>query len=71
MNQPKKTHGVELMAPAAYVAEDELVINGRRVPWSCEGSMPRKGDCQGQEEGVGELIEKMSYSWISWSHFLN
>jgi hypothetical protein len=28
------------MVPAVYVAEDGLVgINGRRGPWSCEGSM--------------------------------
>ena len=27
------------MAPAAYVVEDDLFINGRRGPWSCEGSM--------------------------------
>jgi hypothetical protein len=30
------------MALAAYVGEDCLVvINGRRGPWSCEGSMPQ------------------------------
>jgi hypothetical protein len=30
------------MAPATYVVEDD--INGRRGPWSCEGSMPQ---CRG------------------------
>ena len=30
------------MSPAAYVAENG--INGRRGPWSCEGSMPQ---CRG------------------------
>ena len=30
------------MVLAAYVSEDSLVvINGRRGPWSCEGSMPQ------------------------------
>jgi hypothetical protein len=30
------------MALAAYVAKDSLsVINRRRGPWSCEGSMPQ------------------------------
>ena len=30
------------MVLAAYVTEDSLsVINGRRDPWSCEGSMPQ------------------------------
>ena len=32
------------MAPAAYVAEDVSVVNGRRGPWSYEGSMP---ECRG------------------------
>jgi hypothetical protein len=27
------------MALAAYVAKNSLSINGRRGPWSCEGSM--------------------------------
>jgi hypothetical protein len=31
-----------VMAPAAYVGEDcLLIINGRKGPWSCEGSMPQ------------------------------
>ena len=29
------------MPLAAYVAEDGLVINGKRGPWSCESSMPQ------------------------------
>jgi hypothetical protein len=37
------------MAPAAYVAEDGLIgINGRRVPWSWEGSMPQCKEMPGQ-----------------------
>ena len=36
------------MTPAPYVAEDGLaVINGRRDPWSCEGSMPQYRGIQG------------------------
>jgi hypothetical protein len=30
---------------------DLLVINGRRGPWFCEGSMPQ---CRGMQEWVGE-----------------
>jgi hypothetical protein len=30
-----------------------LGINGRRGPWSCEGSMPSVRECHGAEEGVG------------------
>jgi hypothetical protein len=30
------------MAPATYIAKDGLsVINGRRGPWPCKGSMPQ------------------------------
>jgi hypothetical protein len=29
------------MALGTYVTEDGLVINGRRGPWSCQGSMPQ------------------------------
>jgi hypothetical protein len=48
-----------LMAPAAYVAEDGLVgINGRRGPWSWEGSIPRVGECQDREAEVGGLLNK-------------
>ena len=57
---------VGLMALAAYVAEDELVRhNGRRGPWSCEGSMPQYSGMPGLgnrsgwigEQGEGEGIE--------------
>ena len=41
-------------APATYRAEDGLVcINRRRSPWSCEGSVPQCGGCQGVEVVVG------------------
>jgi hypothetical protein len=47
------------MAPAAYVAEDGLVISGRRDPWSCEGLMPQ---CRGMpgpgSRWVGEQGEE-------------
>jgi hypothetical protein len=49
------------MAPGTCVAEDGLVINGRRGPWSCEGSMPQ---CRGMlgpgswSEWVGEQGER-------------
>jgi hypothetical protein len=52
-----------LVALAAYVAEDGLVvINGRRGPWSCEGSMPQYRGMPGPgsrskwvvEQGEGE-----------------
>jgi hypothetical protein len=39
-------------APAAYVAEGGLV-NGRKGPWSCEGSMPQ---CRGMP-GPGSRCE--------------
>jgi hypothetical protein len=56
------------MAPAAYVAL--LIINGRRVPWSYEGSMllckgmPGPGsvselvDDQGKEDGTGGFLRQ-------------
>jgi hypothetical protein len=41
------------MAPAAYVAQDGLVlvVNGRRGPWSCEGSLPQYGGMPGPGKG--------------------
>jgi hypothetical protein len=52
---------VGLMALAAYVAEDGLVvINDRRGPWSCEASMPqyRRMPGSGNRSGwVGEQGE--------------
>jgi hypothetical protein len=37
------------MAPATYVAEDSLsVINGRKGPWSYQGSMPQCRGMPGQ-----------------------
>ena len=50
------------MALAAYVAKDGLVGHGRRVPWSCEDSMPQykgmpgpgsRSGCAGEQEEVG------------------
>jgi hypothetical protein len=35
---------VGLMAPAAYVADDELVNQCEESPWSCEGFLPQ---CRG------------------------
>jgi hypothetical protein len=32
-----------------------VVINGRRGPWSCEGSMPQYRGMIGPGMGVGEL----------------
>jgi hypothetical protein len=41
----QRVHMDRHMAPAAYVAEDGLsVINERRGPWYCEGSMSQ---CRG------------------------
>jgi hypothetical protein len=48
---------VGIMALAVYVADDDLVINGRRGPWSCEGSMPQNRGMTGPGSGsewVGE-----------------
>ena len=49
------------MAPATYEAEDALLdTNGRRGPWSYEGSMPQCRGMSGQEsrsEWVGEQGE--------------
>jgi hypothetical protein len=33
-------------------------INGRRVPWSCEGLMPHEGECQDREVGMGGWVEE-------------
>jgi hypothetical protein len=57
---------VGFMALAVYVAEDGLVINGTRGPWSCEGSMaqyrgmPEPGSRSGlgnreRREGTGDF----------------
>jgi hypothetical protein len=43
------------MAIAAYVAEG---INGRRGPWSCEGSMLQCRGIKGKEAGVGGQMGK-------------
>jgi hypothetical protein len=44
------------MAPAAYVAEDDP--NGRRGPWSCEGSMPQCSEMPGPESRSGWVSEQ-------------
>jgi hypothetical protein len=41
------------VALSVYVAEDGLVINGRRSPWSCEGSMPQYRGPPGPGSGSG------------------
>jgi hypothetical protein len=47
---------VELVALAIYVAEDGLVCHqGRRGPWSCEGSRPQYRGMLGPGMGVGGL----------------
>jgi hypothetical protein len=47
------------MAPAAYVAEDGLlVISGRRGPRSCEGSMPQCRGMPGPGSGSGWVGEQ-------------
>jgi hypothetical protein len=43
------------VALAAYVAE---VINGRRGPWSYEGSMPQYRGMPGPGMGVGGLVSR-------------
>ena len=52
---------VELMALAAYVAEDGLVIHQwEESPWSCEGSMPHYSGMPGpgsRSGWVGEQVE--------------
>jgi hypothetical protein len=50
-----------LMALAAYVAEDDLVVNAQRSSWSCEGSMPRYRGVPGpgsRSGWVGEQVER-------------
>ena len=44
------------MAPGAYVVED--VFNGRKGPWSCEGSRPQCRECQDRVAGVGGLVSR-------------
>jgi hypothetical protein len=48
---------VELVALAIFVSEDvaSSVINGRRGPWSCEGSMPQYRVMPEPGMGVGVL----------------
>jgi hypothetical protein len=50
---------VGYVALVVYVAEDGLVswsvINGRRSPWSCEGSMAQYRGMPGLGIGVGGL----------------
>ena len=43
------------MALAVYVDEDESIIDGRRGPSSCEGSMPQYRGMPGLRMGVGGL----------------
>jgi hypothetical protein len=44
------------VALAVFVVEDGLVsINGRKGPWSCEGSMPQYRGMPGPGTGVGGL----------------
>ena len=45
------------MAPDAYVAEDGLV-NGRRCPWYCEGSMPQCRGMPGPPSGYRSFGEQ-------------
>jgi hypothetical protein len=42
------------VALAVYVDEDESIINGRRGPSSCEGSMPQYRGMPGLGMGVGK-----------------
>ena len=47
------------MALAGYVAEDGwLVINGRRGPWTYEGSMPQYRGMSGPGTGSGWVGEQ-------------
>ena len=47
------------MALAAYVSENgQSVINGRRDPWSCEGSMPQGRGMPGPVSGSRWVGEK-------------
>jgi hypothetical protein len=41
-----------------------LVINGRRSPWSGEGSMPQCRECQGQEAGMGGFLSRERWGEI-------
>ena len=50
------------MAIAAYVAEG---INGRRGPWSCEGSMPQCRGMSGQGSRSGMVGEQGEGGWNS------
>jgi hypothetical protein len=56
------------MALVAYVAEDSLVINGRRSPWFCEGSMLQYRGMSGpgsRSGWVGEQGEGKEYRGFS------
>jgi hypothetical protein len=46
---------VELVTLAAYVAEDGLLISGRRDPKSCEGSMLQYRGIPGTGMGMSGL----------------
>jgi hypothetical protein len=49
----QRKHMVGLMAPDAYVAED-----GKRGPWSCDGSKPQCRGMPGPGSGSGQVGEQ-------------
>ena len=60
----QRVHMEEPMAPAAYVTEVTLWdINGRRVSWSCEGSMPQCRGMSGQGIGSEWMGEQGDRGW--------
>jgi hypothetical protein len=47
------------IAPTVHIAENGLVvINGRRGPWSCEGSVPQYRGMPGPGSGSGWVGEQ-------------
>jgi hypothetical protein len=49
---------MELMAPAAYAAEDGLVRHHGEALCPMKALCPSVGECQGQELGVGGLVSR-------------
>lgn len=64
-HQVKSTHGTTPGSSSSMCSRRWalLGINGRRDPWSCEGSMTSVGECQGREAGGSVWVCGSSPSW--------
>jgi hypothetical protein len=58
MNKQQYELPPRIESVVAYVAEDGLVGNGRRGPWSCEDHMPQYRGMPGPGSGSGWVGEQ-------------